>query len=258
MFRMGKISDAVSELHKLDTELERRGWLQGIHPLSKLLVTLFFLVLTVSFDKYDLPGLLKMGVYLSILFVLGDISVKLLLKRMKMVLILVCLMGTVNPLFDREAVFSVGRFSVTGGMLSAATLTIKGAYAVSASYLLAVTTSVEDICYALRKLYVPRMFVTVLMLMYRYIIVFLKETERMTDAYALRAPEQRGINYRACGTFAGQLLLRSMDRAQTVYDSMVLRGYNGEFHLRCRNKAGCSDYLYAAVWCVVLVFIRVM
>ena len=28
----------------------------------------------------------------------------------------------------------------------------------------------------------------------------------------------------------GQLLLRSMDRAGELYDSMVLRGYHGHFH----------------------------
>ena len=112
---MGKIGDAVSELHKLDMESEQSGWLRELHPLPKLAVTLFFLVLTVSFGKYDLPGLLKMGVYLIVLFVLGDVSLKLLLKRMRAVLVLVCLMGAVNPFFDRTAAFTLGNFVVTGG-----------------------------------------------------------------------------------------------------------------------------------------------
>lgn len=255
---MGRISDAISELHKLDMEAGKGGWLQGIHPLPKLLVTVFFLILTVSFGKYDLSGLLRFGIYPIILFVLGDISVKLLLKRMKAVLALVCLVGIANPFFDRAALFSAGGVAISGGMVSAATLMLKGIYAVSASYLLIVTTSVEDICYALRKLRVPKIFVTVLLLLYRYIIVLLKETERMTDAYALRAPGQRGVHHNVWGTFAGQLLLRSLDRAQAVYDSMMLRGYNGEFYLRCKKAAARGDYLYAVLWCAALVFIRVL
>ncbi len=253
---MSRISDAISELHKLDMEADKPGWLQGIHPLPKLFVTVLFLVITVSFGKYELSDLLKLGIYLIVLFVLGDVSVKLLLKRMKVVLALVCLMGIVNPFFDRREMLLMGGFAVTGGMLSAATLMLKGVYAVSASYLLIVTTSVEEICYALRRLHVPKLIVTVLMLVYRYIIVLLKETERMTEAYALRAPGQRGLDYKAWGTFAGQLLLRSMDRAQTVYDSMMLRGYDGEFYLRCKRAAGRGDYLYAAVWSAVLLFVR--
>ena len=254
---MSRISDAISELHKLDMEAEKPGWLQGIHPLPKLLITLFFLVLTVSYGKYNLAGLLEMGVYLIVLFVFGDISFKLLLKRMKAILSLVCLMGIVNPFFDREVMFRLGGFAVTGGMISAVTLALKGIYAVSASYILIVTTSVEDICYALQRLHVPKVFVTVLMLVYRYIIVFLKETERMMDAYTLRAPGQRGLNYKVWGTFAGQLLLRSMDRAQTVYDSMLLRGYDGNYCLRCKKAAEYSDYVYVAVWGAVLLFLRV-
>lgn len=253
---MSRISEAITDLHKMDMESGTEGWLQGIHPLPKLLVTFLFILLTVSFGKYELAGLLKMGAYLIVLFVIGDISIKLLLKRMRVVLALVCMVGIANPFFDREAAFMVGAVTVTGGMISAATLMVKGVFAVSASYLLMVTTSMEDICYALRRLHVPKLFVTILMLIYRYIIVFLKEIERMTDAYMLRAPGQKGIHYKAWGSMVGQLLLRSMDRAQTVYDSMMLRGYNGEFYLRCKRRAGGSDYLYAVIWGVVLLCIR--
>ena len=42
-------------------------------------------------------------------------------------------------------------------------------------------------------------------------------------AYALRAPGEKGIHFRAWGSLLGQLLLRSVDRAQLVYESMLLR-----------------------------------
>ena len=254
---MNRIRASISDLHRIDMETGKSGWLQQTHPLPKLLVTIFFIVLTVSFGKYDLAGLLKMGSYLIVLFILGDISVKLLVKRMKLVLVLVCLVGIGNPFFDREVLFSMGSLNVTGGMISMATLMIKGVYAVFASYLLMVTTSMEDLCYALRKLFVPKTFVTILLLVYRYIMVLLKEFERITDAYSLRAPGQKGVHYKVWGTMLGQLLLRSMDRAQTVYDSMRMRGYRGEFHLRYKKAAGRNDYLYGIVWCVVLLAVRI-
>ena len=64
------------------------------------------------------------------------------------------------------------------------------------------------------------------MLVYRYIIVLLKEIERMTDAYSLRAPGQTGLHYKVWGTMVGQLLLRSMDRAEELCRSMELRGFH--------------------------------
>lgn len=254
---MDRIRDSISDLHRIDMEARKSGWLQDIHPLPKLLVTLLFLLLTLSYGKYDLAGVLKMGIYLIVAFTLGDISVRLLAKRMKLVLALVCMVGVVNPFFDRETLFLIGGFAVTGGMVSMTTLMIKGIYAVSASYLLMVTTSMEDLCYALRRLGVPKTVVTVLMLVYRYIIVLLKEIHRMTDAYALRAPGQKGLHYKVWGTMIGQLLLRSMDRAQTVYDSMRMRGFGGEFYLKCRRAAGGRDYLFGIGWCVVLLAVRI-
>ena len=214
---MSRISDAISELHKLDMEADKPGWLQGIHPLPKLFVTVLFLVITVSFGKYELSGLLKLGIYLIVLFVLGDISVKLLLKRMKVVLALVCLMGIVNPFFDRREMLLLGGFAVTGGMLSAATLMLKGVYAVSASYLLIVTTSVEEICYALRRLHVPKLIVTVLMLVYRYIIVLLKETA--VAGYVGLTDLTRGVNIIRGVTYQSFLPLMA---AAVIYLIMVI------------------------------------
>ena len=78
-----------------------------------------------------------------------------------------------------------------------ATLMLKGVFAVLASYLLILTTSMESICYALRLLHVPKIMVTMVLLIYRYVIVLLKEAERISQAYSLRAPAQKGIHYRA-------------------------------------------------------------
>ena len=71
----------------------------------------------------------------------------------------------------------------------------------------------------------------------------------MTQAYSLRAPGQKGIHYSAWGSFLGQLLLRSMDRAEELHASMLLRGYHGEFHYAQGRGSSAGDVLYAALWC---------
>ena len=83
---------------------------------------------------------------------------------------LIFFMGLFNPFFDREIIVYWGSVPVTGGMLSMATLFLKGILALSAGYLLIATTSVMDICMALRMLYVPQIFVTMMLLIYRYLI----------------------------------------------------------------------------------------
>lgn len=131
-----------------------------------------------------------------------------------------------------------------------AALFFKAGFAVAASYLLIATTTVEEICYALRKLHVPQILVTVLLLIYRYLVLMLKEADRITQAYRLRAPGERGIRKSAWGSLAGQMLLRSMDRAQTVYDSMTLRGFHGEFLLSAGRRflPGWQSISYGLFW----------
>ena len=72
---MNRIDRAMRELHAIDREAASHGWLQAIHPLSKVLVTIAYLVLLLSFGKYQLTGVLLMGVYLVVLFLLGNVSV---------------------------------------------------------------------------------------------------------------------------------------------------------------------------------------
>lgn len=56
----------------------------------------------------------------------------------------------------------------------------------------------------------------------------------VVQAYELRAPGQKGIHFKVWGSLMGQMLLRSMDRAEVIYESMCLRGFDGVFRLKKR------------------------
>ena len=77
----------------------------------------------------------------------------------------------------------------------------------------------------MRAIHVPGILITQITLSYRYIIVLLREMERMWTSYHMRAPGQKGIQIKAWGSFLGLLFLRSMERADNIYHSMLLRGY---------------------------------
>ena len=101
------------------------------------------------------------------------------------------------------------------------------------------------------------MLVTTILLTYRYIVLLLQEANRISTAYALRAPGQKGIHFRAWGSLLGQLLLRSMDRAQLVYESMLLRGYHCGGNASAPNThARTGGVLFAAVTVVYCLVFR--
>ena len=224
-----KIDNAIGEFRSLDTFANQDQWMNRLHPLVKLFLTILYITVTVSFSRYQLAGLLCMAIYPLAGFMIGEISFAGCLRRLRIVLPLVCMVGIFNPLFDREVVLHIGSIAVTGGVLSMITLMIKGVLTVLASYLLIVTTSIEKICRALRMIHVPKVLVTEILLIYRYVTVLLSEAGRITQAYSLRAPGQKGVAFKAWGPLLGQMLLRSMDRAEVLYESMCIRGFSGEF-----------------------------
>lgn len=254
--KMSKIRNAIYEIHHMDALAERDQWVNMLHPLVKFVLTVSYISIVVSFNKYDIVGLAGMAVYPIALFILADLSFKDSLKRLRIVLPLVCFIGIFNPFFDKVPVEILG-IRMTAGVLSMLTLMMKGIFTVLASYLLIATTTIEKLCYAFRLIHIPKIMVTQVMLTYRYVTVLLEEVNRITQAYSLRAPKQKGVHYKVWGSLTGQLLLRSMDRAGIVYESMVLRGYNGTFdYVGEKITWKWQDIFYLVFWLSLFILFR--
>ena len=60
---MNKINRALSEINELNTLAQQQSPLHQLHPLAKLLTTICYIALLMSFGKYQLLALTCMGVY---------------------------------------------------------------------------------------------------------------------------------------------------------------------------------------------------
>ena len=83
---------------------------------------------------------------------------------------------------------------------------------------------------------------------YRYLSVLLEEAGQMALAYRLRSNGERSIRMRDMGSFLGQLLLRSFDRAERVYTAMTCRGFSGRYREH-KRPMGLKDWLLLAAAC---------
>ncbi len=253
---MNKMEKALHELSEMDELAALDSPVHRLHPAAKLLTTIAYIVLVVSFNKYDLDGLIPMLLWPVLLFQLSGIPVRTCFYKLRIVLPLVMAVGLFNPFFDRAPLLMLGAVRVSGGVISMLTLMGKGVLCLMASFLLMATTPIDSLCAALRRLHVPGMIVTLLLLTYRYVGVMTEELAVMTDAYHLRAPGQKGIHISAWGSFLGQLLLRSMDRAQELYSSMLLRGYHEHFHYAPVGVFTLRDGAYMLTCVTVLALLR--
>ncbi len=241
---MDKLMDSIYNIRLLDDLAKRDSLIHRLHPVTKLAVTLIFLVAVVSFDRYATVALLPFVFYPLLVFLIADIPVAPILKRLLMVEPLVLGIGILNPLFDPL------------GWYTFASIMIKSGLTITACLLLVATTGLDKIAQALRTLKVPSIFVLQLILTFRYISVLFEELARMLRAYSLRSPGQKGVRLKDAGFFAGQLLLRTFDRAGRVYEAMRLRGFKGEYHSYGKSTVSPVDYLYIVIWTLFLVFAR--
>ncbi len=253
---MNKIEDTLQTLYFLEANSRQKLWINEIHPLSKLLTCIAYVGIVVSFPKYAFFPLLTMCCYPLLIMTLARLSFKACLYQLRILFVLVGMVGIFNPLFDRVLLFRIGPLSVTTGMLSLLTLMLKGIFSVLSSYLLLATTSIEEICFALKRLHLPNSFICILLLSYRHFILFLSELNQMLEAYHLRAVHQKGIHLKAWGSFTGHFLLRSIDRAHAIFESMTLRGFHGYLTLTPHYKSSSINLLYPFIWLPLFLMLR--
>lgn len=236
---MSQIDKASYELREMEDYAAGVSPVHSLHPLVKTIVTIVYIVCTASFPKYGLSGLVSMVLFPALVFALSGIPVRACVQRLKALIPLLVLMGCFDLFFDRQTAYVIGGIRVTGGAISFAVIFLKGILCLTASFLLAATTPLDKICAALTMMGIPSFMTTLILLTFRYISVMIDEFSAMNTAYLLRAPGQKGIHYTAWGSFIGQLLLRSMDRAGELYESMQLRGFKGDM-----RYSGCSPFTW--------------
>ncbi len=265
---MSNFTKSIYQLKCIDDIGRQENIIKQINPLSKLIVTVLYIFTVVSMDKYDISALLPFLFYQVLLLYLTEIPIKLIAKLSVVGLPLVLGMGLFNlflevlgmglfNLFlDRKVFIYIGFIPITYGVISFTSLLIKGCLTVTAGGLLICTMSIEDLAKALRKLHVPKLITSQLVFMYRYIFILIESVEQVNNAYMLRAPNQKGINFKVWGSLLGQLLLRSFDKAERIYNAMILRGFNGEYVSYVNEKLKITDFIYILSWIVFLLTVK--
>lgn len=254
---MKNIIQSRDKIHLLEKVAQRDNTINKVHPLIKLIVTTTYVVSILSFDKYTISQLVPFVFYPTIIIALNDIPISIILRALLFSSPFVLGIGALNPIFDRTVMINVYGINISGGWISFISLLLKYVFTILASVLLVATTTVSDIAYALSILKIPKIFILQLLLLYRYTILIIEEVIRVLIAYNLRAPNHKGIRFKTWGSLVGNILLRSFDRSQRVYNAMVLRGFNISNLVLRKKRFTRSDFLYLFLWTTLFVLLRV-
>jgi len=253
---MSHLESATFALGGLDELARVRSPVHRLDARAKTFVALAFIVTVVSFPKYDLSGLLPLALYPVALVAAGGVPWAPLLRRMALAAPFVLMVGAFNPLLDRTPLAHVGPYAVSAGWVSFASIMARFALTAAAALVLVATTGFAQVCAALEGLGLPRVLAVQLLLVYRYVFVLVEEAVRMLRAHNLRSGGGRP-RLRVFGSLVGQLLLRTLDRADRVYRAMLCRGFDGRVRLAGRMRLGLADGAFVFGWVGFFVLCRV-
>jgi len=253
---MSRLETAFYDLGHLDLLAEKNTPIHRLDPRVKVVVTLLFILYVVSFDRYEVARLLPFFLFPAVLIGMADLPFGYLWRKLLLVSPFVLFIGIFNPFLDREILLQVGPLGISGGWISLLSILLRFILSVGAGLLLIATTGFPAICMSLEKLGAPKVFTVQLLMLYRYLFVLIEETIRMIRAYTLRSFAKKRIRYPVFRHLLGNLLLRTLDRAQRIHMAMLSRALTGEIRIARQFKFGPAELFSLAGCIVLLTFMR--
>ena len=255
---MNKLKANLSDIRQFDELSAGNSMIHRLDPCIKLVVTLAFIITVTSFSKYDVSGLFPFFLYPAVLISTSNLPLLPLLKRLLLALPFVVFISIFNPIFDRAPAMLLGNLSISYGWISFFSILTRSVLAIIAALILIATTGIDAICSALQRLKVPQALTIQILFMYRYLYILFDEVQRTLQAHSLRKFQSHGIESKVWGSLIGHLLIRTLDRAQRVYQAMLSRGFDGNVRMTRVTAVKRQDLLFAAIWLIFFLFARLI
>ena len=205
-----------------------------------------YTVALISFDRYAVSALAPMAVLPVAMLWFAGVPVRFALKRVVVLSPFILVLCLASPFYDRslhDVALGPWRLVVSGGWLTAGNLAAKFALGLLALTALTATTPFPLLLEAMRKLGMPRMLVTQLGFVYRYLFVLTDEAMHIRRARDFRGARRAPVGRRlaAVGGIVGSLFVRTLDRSERIHTAMAARGYRGEFQMLAALRLGVAD-----------------
>lgn len=241
--RLDELGRLHSPIHRLDSRV-------------KALTTGVFIVAVMSFPRYEIAALMPFFLFPFALMAAGAIPPGYIFRKILVAAPFALAVGLFNPLLDRQTMLTIGSHDISGGWLSFASIAVRFTLTVSAALILVACTGIHRLCAGLERMGLPRVFAVQLQLLYRYLFVITEEGLRMSRGVDMRLMGRRFMRFGAYVSLVGHLLLRTLDRAQRVYQAMVARGFDGQIRVLHPTVLQARDVAFLLLWSAFFVVAR--
>lgn len=225
---------------------------------TAIVVLAMFLLFVISVPKYDISGVIVFASVPALLVTAAGIPPGPILKRLVIASPFILFMAGGNLLLDRTPALTVSGQIITGGMLSSAVIVLKTLVTLTALLSLVACIPFHRFGIALRALGVPEVFVTQLVLVYRYSFLLAEEAGMMQKARDLRSFGGKGRGPIVTARLIGSLLIRTTGRAERIFMAMTARGFVTALHDRPQAPVTGRDLATVAAAFGIFVALRLL
>lgn len=225
--------------------------------MIKLPAALLIILAIVSQPPAALLPFAVYGALVAMLVLLSRIPVVFVLKRILLVMPFVLFAAVFYPisvkLTDKSTMFSLHHPAVLKGIA----ILIKAILSVTVLVVLVSSERFHHLLGAMRRLKMPSVVCIISAMMYRYIFILADESMKTTQARQSRTPGKlRQNRIRVLGNQMAVIFLRSWERSITIYNSMLSKGFTGEFPSAGRGKLKAGQLAVFVVLVLFLAYIR--
>lgn len=225
----------------------------------QLIVTLSYLIIVISMPIANPAALIWLFCYPILMSEAFGIGYGRILVKSLWIVPLVLVIGAFNPILDKQPIWQIGSICINRGWLTFISLILRALLSFQALLILVASCGFYYVCLSLQRLKFPRILVTQLLMLYRYLSVLLQEALGMQQAREARGFGKKSYPLKMWATFAGQLFIRSANRATRIHQAMLARGFDGNFTFCVReSKATARDWIYMLVWLGVFIALRLI
>jgi cobalt ECF transporter T component CbiQ len=246
------IADSARESIFAENWARREGMLQGLDPRAKVVGLVGLVVVTSIAHRWQvLAALYALGIALGLL---SRLPLGVMVRRVWLAVPLfagaVTLPAALNVVTPGRPLLVLLRsplIAVTApGLAAAGVLTLRVGVAVSFVMLLTLTTPWNRLLYGLRGLLVPRAFLMVLAMTYRYLSVLLQSAADMFTSRRSRTVGRTAArdDRRFVGGAMGALFGKTIALADEVHAAMLSRGWTGEARALAPLRMRAADMIW--------------
>jgi cobalt/nickel transport system permease protein len=217
--------------HYIDRFAYQDSPIHRLDPRAKILAVVAYSAILISLPLQVIPSA-WFAVFPFVLLVWGGIPLGFVARHTLIVSPFILCLVALAPVFDRTPV-QIGQTVLARGWLTAASILVRFVFGMAALIALASTTRFPNLLKGLERLGVPRLLVSQLRFLYRYLFLLLDEAMHLRQARTAR-DAGRGplaVRWRASAGLIGVLFVRTLEQAERTHLAMIARGYDGTIRL---------------------------